>query len=369
MRIVLDGSPLGVATGGIRRYTEQLAEALAALQPDDEIFLVSDQPLARPPVTELSNVSVEDTTPTGWQKRWWSIGVASACRRLRASVFHGTDYAVPYLHRYPAVVTIHDLSPWRFPAWQPGAKRIRRRTPWLLRLGRADIVITVSAAIRKELIARFALPPERVVTIPLAAAGYFSPRKGEAMPPGLANHQQAAQLQKQPFLLFAGTLEPRKNLNVLLNAWQQTDTHAATLCLVGRLREDGQRPPESPNILWLGEQDDDSLRWLYSHATAFAYPSHYEGFGLPVLEAMQCGAPVLVGDCPALRELVGPAGMLVPPVDLDGWSSAIHRALNDSVWCEALAQQGKQRAADFSWKRTACETRRVYKEAIARFAH
>jgi glycosyltransferase involved in cell wall biosynthesis len=368
MRIVLDGTPLSVSTGGIRRYTEQLAEALAVQNPEDQIYLVSDQSLARPPVTKLPNIHIEDSPPSGWGKRWWSIGLSSACQRLRASVFHGTDFAVPYLHRHPAVVTIHDLSPWRFPAWQPSAKRIRQRTPWLLRLGRADLVITVSSAIRKELIARFGLNHERVVAIPLGVAGCFYPDHGQPMPGDLEAIPEARALGERPFVLFTGTLEPRKNLGTLLDAWRRADTGSAVLCLVGRLREDSSAPAPEKDVLWLGPQPDETLRWLYSHAAAMAYPSHYEGFGLPVLEAMQCGAPVLAGDCPALRELVSASGALIPPMDVDAWSAAIHRVLTDVGWRRSLADLGAQRAADFSWKHTAEATRSVYQEAITRFA-
>jgi len=367
MHIVLDGSPLTIATGGIRRYTEQLAVALQKLPHDDEITLACDRPLLNASVLADNGIRVIDEPARGWRKRWWSLGAGSACRSMGASVFHGTDFTVPYLHPCASVLTIHDLSPWRYPRWQPEAGRIRQRTPWLLRLGRADMVITVSEAVRRETITRFSLAEEQVVTTPLAADERFRPVSGALPPAGLVAAHAPEDFFKKPWFLFVGTIEPRKNVATLIQAWEELSAGEANLCIVGRLRADGVPIPVKPGLRWMPAASDEDLIWLYTHATAVLYPSHYEGFGLPVLEAMQCGAPVVTGDSPALAELVGDAGIVLPPNDARAWTSAMRRILDDSSLRPVLSTKALNRSAAFRWSDTARRTREVYREAITRF--
>lgn len=366
MRIVLDGSPLTVETGGIRRYTEELAIALRALGHGDEVLLLSDRPLRNPARVIAGGAAVRDDPPRGWRKRWWSLGLASECVRWNASVFHGTDFAVPYLHRRPAVMTVHDLSPWRYPQWQPHAGRIRRRTPWMLRFGMADMVITVSQAVREEIVAHFRIPPDRTAVTPLAADERFHPEGGTA-PPGLSAHR-GEDGRTPPFFLFAGTLEPRKNLDTLLSAWKETWPQTRTMLVIaGRLRQDMQAPQPAPGLLWLRDVTDDQLVWLYAHAEAVVYPSHYEGFGLPVLEAMQCGAPVVISRAKALEELAGDTGLRFGADDPRGLGEALLHLSQNTALRQEQRERSLKRAAMFSWKKTAEATRMVYEEARRRF--
>src|SRR5579884_1652805 len=154
MRIGLDATPLTVATGGIRRYTVELTRALADAFPEDDIWLFSDQQFDNP-AAEFSNVHCAPGPATWLERRWWLYGLPSQLPRRGVEVFHGTDFAVPYVRRRPAIMTVHDLSPWLEPEWHAAAERIRRRTPLLLRLGLAAIVITPSEAVRREVIERF----------------------------------------------------------------------------------------------------------------------------------------------------------------------------------------------------------------------
>lgn len=354
MRILLDGAPLTVATGGIRRYVEELSIALAAQNPEDEVHLAMDRPIDRPVPLREACVRVHAETPRGWDRRWWLIGLPRLCRRLNATVFHGTDFAVPLRHCVPAVLTIHDLSPWASPNWQPMAQRIRRRTPWMLRLGLADQVIAVSNAMRSEIIARFRLPPGRVHAIPLAAGERFRP---VALPP-----------RAQPYFLFVGTLEPRKNISALVEAWRPV--FAATgipLKIAGRRREDFVPPPEEKGLEYLGAVPDAALPALYSGALAMVYPSEYEGFGLPVLEAMQCGAPVVVGNAAALRELVAGDGLVVDGTEGNSLRELLRRFAHNPAFQREWAARGLRRAAAFSWQAVARSTREVYREAANRF--
>lgn len=364
MRIVLDASPLTVETGGIRRYTEELATALRQL--GDDVLLLCDRPVQNASRMRDAGVSIWDSPPQGWRKRWWSLGMSSASKDWQADVIHGTDFSVPYLHRHPAVLTIHDLSPWLYPQWQSQAQRIRRRTPWLLRLGRADMVITVSQAVRQEIIDYFRVSPEQVAVVPLAADTRFRPDEGVV--PEQLRVQFSGELSLPRFFLFAGTLEPRKNLDGLLSAWKDAQFGERTLLiLAGRLREDMAPPESQPDVLWLPEVRDEELAWLYAHALAVIYPSHYEGFGLPVLEAMQSGAPVIISKAAALRELSAGAA-----IEVDGGSPAsLREALlqlgDNSELRQECRQRGLRRAQEFSWIRTAEATREIYSEARKRF--
>jgi len=353
MQIALDATPLTVATGGVRRYTAELGRALAEMEPQDTIWLLSDQPFERP-TPAPDNLRTGKGPRNALARRWWSFGLQAELMRLRADVFHGTDFAVPYLPIRPTVMTIHDVSPWKDKKWHAQADRIRERTPMLLRLGLATMVITPSQAVRKEAIDYFELSEDRVVAVPLAASSLFRP-----VPP---------RSTEKRYFLYVGTLEPRKNLFRLVEAWRQMhQMHAVDLVLAGRVRADGPTIKPETGLTLLGAVPDEQLPGLYSGALACVYPSIYEGFGLPVLEAMQCGAAVLASQDPALMELAGDAAVCIDANDTQAWSAAMSRAAEQPEWLAELRMRAVARAAGFSWQRTAALTREVYAEAIRRF--
>ena len=312
VRVAIDGSPLAVETGGIRRYTQDLHGALSREFPDDTFTLVPPQP-----------------------GRWWSYGLPRALREGRFDVFHGTDFAVPYAPVVPAVMTVHDLSPWSNKEWRAASARVRRRTPWLLRLGLARIVVTPTEAVRRGVIDRFGLSPSRVVAVPLAAHERFRPT-GEP---------------RGDYFLMVGTIEPRKNVLCAIDAWRELRRRGCKcgLKLVGRNPMDLRG---EPGLELLGPVPDDELASLYSRAVALLFPSHYEGFGLPMLEAFQCGTPVVASRDPALMEVSG-GGALHPDGD---WPAAMEAVLSDPEW----SARATRRAADFSWRSTARALREIY---------
>jgi glycosyltransferase involved in cell wall biosynthesis len=353
MRIALDATPLTVRTGGIRRYTAELARALAELCEDDEIWLLSDREFENP-VPEALNVQCGRGPRNRLERRWWLWGLQGEMSRLHIDVFHGTDFSTPYLPVRPSVMTLHDLSPWLKPGWHAEAKRIRRRTPLLLRLGLATMIITPSEAVRQEAMDRFRLKADRIVAIPLAVTAFFHPVERN----GKAAH----------YFLYAGTLEPRKNVHFLIESWMEVrKIHAVDLKLVGRRRKDFAELPEAPGLEVLGCVSDEELRELYSGAIACLYPSNYEGFGLPVLEAMQCGAAVITSKDAAISETAGDAALQLEAGDRRAWVEALSAAVGEPPWVVELRQKGLKRASEFSWKRTAARTREVYAEAVRRF--
>ncbi|HTS24770.1 MAG TPA: glycosyltransferase family 1 protein [Bryobacteraceae bacterium] len=350
MRVAIEAAALALTSGGLARYTAELSVALAREFPEDEYFLVSDQPFRMPDVGP-ANLQRGGGPRGAVERRWWLWGLPQELTRLGADVVHGPDFAVPYLARCPSVLTLHDLSPWMYPGWHHAAQRVRGRTPVLLELGIATMVITPSESVRKQAIERFRLRPDRVVAIPEAAAPWMRPIGVETS-------------GRPPYFLFVGTLEPRKNLPALLTAWREVRRqYPVDLVLAGRRRADFAPLPEEPGLRVLGEVPDESLPELYSGALAFVYPSLYEGFGLPVLEAMQCGAAVIASS--AVAEAGGDAAMYA-----DG-EVPLARAM-----CEAAARpeclpawrdRSLAHARSFSWERTAGLTHEVYLEARKRF--
>lgn len=339
MNVALDATPLTESTGGIRRYTIELAAALAREFPQDGYTLISDQSYQHPPIDGMLFQSQPASA-------WWSYSLPRELSRRRIDLFHGTDFAVPYLPLKPSVMTVHDLSPWR----TGGSARVRRRTPWLLRFGLAAMIVTPSRAIRRELLDFFPVSPEEVVAIPLAASSHFRPvESGPA---------------KRSYFLYTGMVEPRKNLPVAVDAWRELRRRGADIdfFIAGRHRGVTIRP--EPGLQLLGEVPDSALPELYSQASAVVYPSLYEGFGLPVLEAMQCGAAVIASRDPALLELSEGACLHAAADEPIAWLEAMEAVLkNPQPWRE----RAKLRSKVFSWASTAVQHREVYQHAMRRF--
>lgn len=333
-RIFLDGTPLLGPAGGIRRFTEELFAALPHVWPEAEFGLLTDQ---------------SEPRPEGWRKRWWSLGLAAALRERKASLFHGVDFAVPYIPVCPTVMTVHDLSPWTLPS--PQNQRVRERAGWLLRLRVPSFIHTPSATVREELIDHFDWPADRVVAIPLAAAAHLVPTSASPWP--------------RPYILSVATLEPRKNLAVVLEACAALWAEGLDfdLLLVGQSRE-GFTLPVQPRTHFLGYIEETALAAHYANALCTVYPSTYEGFGLPVLEAMQCGSPVLVSEIPVLQECGGTAAMYAAPMQASAWAAGLRTLVTSQVAREERRQLGLAHAAEFSWAQSALAMKALYERCL-----
>jgi len=341
LRVGLDATPLVTSTGGVPRYVRELHRALQALRSGDEFRFFSDQP-----------VQGAIGPRGGWlERKWWIAGLPLALRRERIDVFHGTEYAVPYWPACASVLSLHDLSPWMDAAWHTASvARVRARTPWLLRLGLPAMVLTLSEAVRKQAIARFGLDPARVAAVPLAASETFA---RVAAPPG------------ERYFLYTGTLEPRKNLPMLVEAWRPVWRECGVrLAIAGRRREDGPQFEAEAGLDLLGVVEEERLSLLYSGALAVVYPTFYEGFGLPVVEAMRCGAPVITSLDESVVEVAGGAAMHCDARDGRAWTAAMRTLALDGGRAAELSALGVARAAVFSWERTARETLEVYRKAL-----
>jgi glycosyltransferase involved in cell wall biosynthesis len=358
--IALDATPLTISTGGVARYTLELACALARRFPNHTYWLMSDRPF---PMPDSCPVNLRrGSGPRGFlERRWWLWGVSREMMRRGVRLFHGTDFSVPYLPLRPSVMTVHDLSPWPGPpgiaeGWQPGAHRVRRRTPMLLRARIPSAVITPTEAIRRAVIDRFDFPAARVVAVPLAASEHFRPVS--CAPPAT------------PYFLFVGTLEPRKNIPLLMDAWrevQKSKGRVIDLVIAGRTRSDFPPLPPEPGLRIIGAVPEEDLPALYSNALAVIYPSLYEGFGLPVLEAMQCGAIVVASRDPAIVEVAGDGAILVDATGANaprGLADALASIARSPEAFAPLRERALSRARQFSWRRTAELTQDVYDAAL-----
>ncbi len=376
MRVGIDGYPLAEPRTGVGHYTLELARSLALISPRDEFELVSPAPfndtaLAEIKHASLPNLLTKNPRASSIRGHWWSIGLPMYIRRAAFDLFHGTNFDVPLWKQGRSVVTIHDLSALLHPDKHRSrlVRRARLRLPLVVRF--ADRIITPTESVKREICERFKIKPDRVTAIHSAARGSFKP-----LP-----FAQSAELRKRlgiadDFVLFVGTLEPRKNLLTLLKAFKQIIEHTdlrPQLVIAGGegwlmddmfafIRSSGI----SDRLCFTGYLSDEELRGLYSSCKVFAYPSVYEGFGLPPLEAMACGAPVIAGRIPSLQEVLGSAARLVEPLDVNALAGTIVELLKDTNQRQALGAAGREHAGQYSWERTARMTLEVYRELLLR---
>jgi glycosyltransferase involved in cell wall biosynthesis len=373
MRIGLDGLPLSEAKTGVGHYTFELARALAIAAPPDEFELISPRPFWPASAGEESlppNLRLVEAQAGLLNRRWFLFGLPRYLRQRELALFHGTNYEVPLRKICPTVLTIHDLSLLLLPETHEAArvKRARRRFPLMCRA--ATLIVTPTESVRREVCAQLSIESSRVMAVPEAARSVFRP---------MAEAEAQATRQRlgieEDFLLFVGTLEPRKNLPALLRAFREALAEtkpSLQLVIVGKkgwLTEDlfaqAREAGLDGRVVFTGYLPDEDLRALYSSCRAFVYPSLSEGFGLPPLEAMACGAACIVSRIPSIMEVVGEAALTVAPADEAELTRSIIALLRDEDLRRRVADAGRERAATFSWERTARRMREVYDEAFA----
>src|SRR3989442_960516 len=377
MRIGLDGIPLTKPKTGVGHYTFELARALALVAPADDFQLVSPLPYAPPPVSDISdlgmppNLQAVHVEVSGVSKHWWTIGLPSYIRRNPLALFHGTNYDVPVLGGCPTVLTIHDLASHFHPETlqSRSVRRARYRLPIMAH--RATMIVTPTRVVRLEVCERFRIKPEKVVAIHHAPRSCFRP-----LPPNQKLETTRRLGIENDFLLFVGTIEPRKNLLTLIRAFEdvlKVTSLRPQLVIAG---QEGWLTDElfayvkeldfGDRLRWTGYVSDEDLCALYSSCRAFIYPSIYEGFVLPPLEAMACGPPVIISHIPSITEVLGTAARLVAPTDVHALGESIIELCQSADDRQRLSKAGQTRAAEFSWERTARLTRDVYAAALGR---
>ena len=357
LTVAFDGHSLTSPAGGVRRYASEL---FAALSRRDDVAVVAvgaSADASLPPGVVASPSGVTLPTNLGWS----ATGLPLAARHVKADVFHAPAYTAPLWGCRPLVVSIHDVSYARRPEWYPNRLDPLRLAFYARSARRADRVVACSTFSRDEIVAAYQLDPARIDVVPLAVGSAFSP---------------LPERTREPFVLHVGDLHPRRNLTMLLEVIadlrrSESSLGAIRLVLAGAdrgelatLRGLAQRLGAVEALEYAGVPGDGDLAELYRRASLFAYPSRYEGFGLPVLEAMSSGCPVVSSSAASLPEVTGSSAMLVGPEDARGWREAIRHVLGDPGYACELARGGLQRAATFTWDRTADATLASYRRAV-----
>ncbi len=285
-------------------------------------------------------------------------------------LFHATEHLLPRLSSVRTVFTLHDLIFLFHPETHKPLNRwfLTLMMPRFLRA--ADAVIAVSECTRRDAVRAYGIPEEKITVIYEGVSPRFRPASPEAIQAVRAKYRLP-----ERFILYVGTIEPRKNLTALLEAYaalQSRNTqHAARLVIVGkkgwlyegffrRLRELGLEE----RVYFTGYVPDEDLPALYSAADLFVFPSLYEGFGLPVLEAMACGVPVVCSNTSSLPEVAGDAALLADPTDIRALAAAMERALTDEALRASLRARGLERARQFTWEEAAKRTVEVYHQVL-----
>ena len=380
--VILNDRVLFQSLTGVGNYVQTLLAALRKLPegPDVRPFLSS---LIGAP-SRVGATAPRPTAPADGRatrpgrprrvRRWlrpallraYATGFRWAARR--SALYHEPNH-IPIRCDCPTITTIHDLSVLVHPEWHP-ADRVR----WYERdfargLAQTERFLAVSEYTRQELVNRLNIAPDRIHVTPLAPRPAFRPQPPERV---AACRRDFALPER--FFLFVGTLEPRKNVTGLLAAYAALPgsvRRAHPLVLAGgwgwntaELAERLRTGASGDDVRLLGYVGDEVLACLYTAATALVWPTFYEGFGLPPLEALACGCPVIVSDVTSLPEVVGDAGVLLDPQDVAVWTAALRRMVEDAPWRAEWQRRGPVRAARFSWARCAALTRAAYERVL-----
>jgi glycosyltransferase involved in cell wall biosynthesis len=361
MRVGVDGRAFESPAGGVRRYVTELYGAMMRVDPSVDVVAIGASGTTPLP----AGISRHRAMPLPTNLGWMAASIPLAARTARLDVYHAPAYSAPLWGVHPQALTIHDVSYERRPEWNAYRNDPLRRLFYRRSAHAADRIVTDSAFSRSEIVAAYGIAEERIDVVPLAASEMFTP--------GPFDPAAAPLDVRQPYALHVGDLHLRRNLSTAL---------AAVIAVRGRLAAEDPPPPRLPAfvcagidrgtggplraqaaeardphaLVLTGPVSESALLNLYRGASMLLYPSRYEGFGLPVLESMQCGVPVIGADGSSIPELAGDAGILLDPLDVAAWTDAIERLATDPALHARYADAGVRRAATFSWTRTAAET-------------
>jgi len=374
MNICLDLSPVVHQKAGLASYARELATHL--LQREPGILWSAFHYDRYPPAPLTAPLDALPRYVVPWGAYRWRLTTAirhflgRSMDRFFAGVglFHATEHLLPRFSSVRTVFTLHDLIFLFHPETHKPLNRwfLTLMMPRFLRA--ADAIIAVSECTKRDAIRFYGIPEEKITVIYEGVSPHFRPASPEAVRAVREKYSLP-----EHFILYVGTIEPRKNLTALLEAFTNLQSAICNLHLVfvgkkgwlyegffRRLRELGLED----RVLFTGYVPDEDLPAIYSAADLFVFPSLYEGFGLPVLEAMACGTPVVCSNTSSLPEVAGDAALLVDPTDMRALAGAMKRALTDEEKRKEMREKGLRRAAKFSWEKAATMTLKVYQDVL-----
>lgn len=380
MHIIINGWFLNQSNTGSGQYVRQLVTRLPHIAPQHTITVVIPDGRSFQAIEltsdNLTVISDFLTPKSNFRKLIFEQSIIpKAADALRADLLHVPYWAPPLRARVPIVVTIHDLIPLLLKEYRGGA-RVRLYTALVAAASReATLILTDSNASKRDIIQHLDVPESRVQTIYLAADSQFSAR------PNALDRAAARRKYDLPdkYVLYFGGFDPRKNIETLLQVYtwgQSAIGYETPLVIAGKLpeqqngffqdpREIAKRFEIEDVVHIIGEVDEEDKVALFQGATAFLYPSRYEGFGLPVLEALSCGVPVVGSDAASIPEVVGNAGTLVDADDARKMAGALIAIVTEPQLRDALSERALEQAAKFSWDKTAQETLEAYESAVS----
>lgn len=357
LHVGVDGRAFASPAAGIRRYARGLTRALAAL-PDVRVTVIGGGADGVPEGVGQTGEAWHLPGNPGWVL----MGLPRSAARAGVDVLHALAYTAPFLAAMPVVVTVHDVSYARHPEWYPHERDALRRAYYRISAQRADAVITPSHFSASEIHAAYGISGDRIAVVPMAVESTFS-RAGAGpaapLPAGV----------REPFALHVGDVHARRSPDVVLRALEAVERRGGprvplVLAGVDRGEVDALSSGAPGRVIALGTVDESVLITLYRRAALLVYPSRYEGFGFPLIEAMAAGLPVVASNAASLPEVAGDAALLVDPEDADGWAGAVTRLLHDPALRADLVARGTARAAEFTWARTARLTADVYRRLV-----
>ncbi|CNK63209.1 glycosyltransferase family 4 protein [Yersinia proxima] len=378
MRVVFSTDAIKYPLTGIGRYTYELARQLQSNDDISELLFLQGRKISR----DLPTVQAKPNAASGLKNALKNSVIVNELYRLSGSwlkslalrpyqscVYHSPNFFIPP-RVDNTVATFHDLSIFKWPQCHPVNRVQYMRKELLLTLKRAKVLITDSEFTRTELADYFNYPIEKIVSAPLASSDEFYPREYIY----LQNLMARLGLVAGQYTLFTGTIEPRKNISTLLDAYERIPLELRTrfpLVICGfsgwnseSLHRRFEKAAQQGWLLYLGYLSSDDLPLLFSGARTFLFPSLYEGFGLPVLEAMASGVPVVCSNAASLPEVLGESGLMCDALDVEGLTTAIIKSLEDEDWRNIAITAGLIRANTFTWKRCAHETIKAYKQVL-----
>lgn len=357
LHVVVDGSGLARLWAGVGTYTVEILRALAAERPGNR-FTVFTQ--AQPGIEQPA---IAFRRPPGIQLIGRHVLWPARLRRMDANLYFGPAGVMPLGNvGLPAVVTAHDMAIYRRPEWFPSGQSLAVRMIVPRSMRRAHSIIAVSESTARDVAEIFDVEPTRLEVVHEGVARRYRP-----LPIDSLEAARARLGLPRRFVLFVSTIEPRKNLITLLEAWSRM-RERLPLVVAGswgwNYEGTRQRIEQlGPDLVLLGALPPADMPGLYNLATCLAHPAWYEGFGLTPLESMACGTPVVSSDASSLPEVVGDAGLLVDPANIEGWTEALERLCGDLELHATLRRRGILRAAEFGWDRAAYGTWRVMERA------